>query len=39
MIDLGAGYSLQRKFDFHRADIDYKTDAAPYLRLEFKAKF
>jgi hypothetical protein len=38
-IDLGGGYSLQRRFDFHRADMTYKTDAAPYLRIEFKAKF
>jgi hypothetical protein len=38
-IDLGGGYSLERKFDFHRADMIYKTDPAPYLRLEFKAKF
>ena len=39
MIDLGGGCSIQRKFDFHRADIDYETDPAPYFRLEFKAKF
>jgi opacity protein-like surface antigen len=39
MIDLGAGYSLQRKFDFNRADMTFKTDPAPYLRLEVKAKF
>jgi hypothetical protein len=38
-IDLGGGYSLQRRFDFHRADMTYKTDPAPYLRIEFKAKF
>lgn len=38
-IDLGGGYSLQRKFDFYRADMTFKTDAAPYLRLEVKAKF
>ncbi|MEY2562895.1 MAG: hypothetical protein QOH88_1088 [Verrucomicrobiota bacterium] len=38
-IDLGAGYSIQRKFDFYRADMSYKTDGAPYLRLEIKAKF
>jgi hypothetical protein len=38
-IDLGGGYSVQRRFEFHRADISYKTDPAPYLRLEFKAKF
>jgi hypothetical protein len=39
MVDLGGGYSLQRKFDFNRADMTFKTDAAPYLRLEIKAKF
>jgi hypothetical protein len=39
MIDVGAGYSIQRKFDFHRADIDYQTDPAPYFRIEFKANF
>ncbi|MEY2490658.1 MAG: hypothetical protein QOC70_2600 [Verrucomicrobiota bacterium] len=38
-IDLGGGYSVQRRFDFRRADVLYKTDPAPYLRLEFKAKF
>jgi hypothetical protein len=39
MVDFGAGYSLQRKFDFNRADMTFKTDPAPYLRLEVKAKF
>jgi hypothetical protein len=38
-IDFGGGYSLQRKFDFYRADMTFKTDPAPYLRLELKAKF
>jgi hypothetical protein len=38
-VDLGGGYSLERKFDYHRAGMTYKTDPAPYLRLEFKAKF
>jgi hypothetical protein len=38
-IDLGGGYAIQRRFDFYRADMTYKADAAPYLRLEFKAKF
>ena len=38
-IDLGGGYAIQRRFDFYRADIRYKADAAPYVRLEFKAKF
>jgi len=38
-INLGGGYAIQRKFDFYRADVKYEADAAPYLRLEFKAKF
>jgi len=38
-IDLGGGYAIEREFDFHRADIKYKADGAPYLRVEFKAKF
>lgn len=38
-IDLGGGVAIQREFDFYRADVTYKTDAAPYLRLEFKSKF
>lgn len=38
-IDLGGGYVLQRQFDFHRADVKFKTDGAPYLRVEVKAKF
>ena len=38
-IDLGGGYVIQRRFDFHRADIQYKTDGAPFLRLELRAGF
>ncbi|MFL6520422.1 MAG: hypothetical protein ACJ8NS_09410 [Chthoniobacterales bacterium] len=38
-VDLGGGYAIRREFDFHRADIRYKVDGAPYLRIEFKAKF
>ena len=38
-IDLGGGYAIRREFDFHRADIRYKADGAPYLRIQFKAKF
>lgn len=38
-VDLGGGYAIQRQFDFHRADVKFKTDGAPYLRLEVKAKF
>lgn len=38
-INFGGGYAIQRRFDFHRADITYKTDGAPYLRVELKTKF
>jgi hypothetical protein len=38
-IDLGGGYAIRREFDFYRADIKYKADGAPYLRVEIKAKF
>jgi hypothetical protein len=38
-VDIGAGYALQRKFEFYRAGMTFKTDPAPYLRIEFKAKF
>lgn len=38
-IDFGGGYAIQRRFDFYRADILYKTEGAPYLRVELKMKF
>ena len=38
-VDLGGGYAIQRSFNFHRAGEYYRTDPAPYLRVEFKAKF
>jgi hypothetical protein len=38
-VDIGGGYAIRREFDFHRADIRYKADGAPYLRIEFKTKF
>ena len=37
--DLGAGYSLQRSFDFERAGEKYSADPAPYFRLAVKTKF
>ena len=38
-VDLGGGYSIERGFKFHRAGENFRTDPAPYLKLEFKAKF
>ena len=38
-LDLGGGYAVQRSFNFHRAGEYYRTDPAPYLRFQIKAKF
>ena len=38
-IDLGGGYAIQRQFAFTRADYYFRSDPAPYLRLEFNASF
>jgi hypothetical protein len=37
--DLGGGYAIQRQFAFTRADYYFRSDPAPYLRLEFTASF
>lgn len=38
-LDLGAGYNIERAFKFHRAGENYRTDPAPFVRLQLKAKF
>jgi hypothetical protein len=38
-INLGAGATLQRNFDFFRASQQKRTDPAPYLRIAAEAKF
>jgi hypothetical protein len=38
-VDLGAGYSIERHFAFHRAGENFRTDPSPFLRLELKAAF
>ncbi len=38
-LDLGAGYSIQRRFNYERADQTYKSDPSPYFRLILKAEF
>ena len=38
-VDLGAGYSVLREFVFDRAGENYRTDPAPFIRLELKAAF
>ncbi|CAN5816291.1 hypothetical protein BH20VER1_BH20VER1_23450 [soil metagenome] len=37
--NLGGGYTFQRRFNFKRADEEYETEGAPYLRAAFKAEF
>ncbi len=39
LLDAGAGYSIQRQFDFARAGETYRTDPSPYLRLQLSASF
>lgn len=38
-LDLGAGVSLQRQFDFGRAGETYRTDPSPYVRMQMSASF
>lgn len=38
-ITLDGGVTLQRDFDFFRADVSAKTKPAPYIRLAIEAKF
>ena len=38
-VDLGAGYSFQRSFNFSRAGEHFRTDPSPYLRLQLSATF
>ncbi len=38
-LDIGAGYSIERQFDFARAGETYRTDPSPYVRIGLKAAF
>jgi hypothetical protein len=38
-LDFSGGYSVQRNFDFNRADQSFRTDPAPYVKMEIHAKF
>jgi hypothetical protein len=38
-VDISGGYSVQRNFDFSRADQSFRTEPAPYVKLEIHAKF
>lgn len=40
LVELGGGYSFQRKFDFHRAEEGYETDeGAPYATASVRLSF
>jgi len=38
-VDLGAGESLQREFDYHRAHERFRTEPSPFVKLTVKAEF
>lgn len=38
-LDFGGGCAIERGFKFHRAGENFRTDPAPYIKFEFKAKF
>ena len=37
--DLSGGWAFERKFDYHRAGRDFKTEGAPFVELALKAAF
>lgn len=38
-LNLGGGYAFQRRFNFERANEEFKADGAPYARVAFSAQF
>jgi hypothetical protein len=38
-LDFSGGYSIERNFNFDRADQSFRTDPAPYVKMEIHAKF
>jgi hypothetical protein len=38
-LDVGGGCAIERGFKFHRAGENFRSDPAPYLKVEFKANF
>jgi hypothetical protein len=38
-VDFSGGCSVQRNFEFNRADQSFRTDPAPYVKMEIHAKF
>lgn len=40
LIDIGAGYAFNRKFDYHRAEEGFETDGgAPFVKVELRTTF
>lgn len=38
-LTVGGGYAIQRQFDFTRADENFRTDPAPYVRFQVQGRF
>ena len=38
-LEVGGGYAIERRFNFERADIEFDTDPAPYVRVSLRAQF
>jgi hypothetical protein len=38
-LDVGGGYAFQRRFNFERADFEFQSDPAPYVRVSLRAQF
>ncbi|MDQ2867711.1 MAG: hypothetical protein M3R59_04765 [Verrucomicrobiota bacterium] len=38
-LTVGGGYAIQRQFNFNRADENYRTDPAPYARIQIQGSF
>lgn len=38
-LKVAAGYALERKFDFYRANESYVADPAPYIRIQTSVEF
>lgn len=38
-LEVGGGYSIERRFNFDRAGEDFTTEPAPFIKLALKAEF
>jgi major membrane immunogen (membrane-anchored lipoprotein) len=38
-IEISGGVTVDRRYDFHKRDLEFKSDAAPYVQIGFGLKF